>query len=80
MSALPIAAADGTLEDRAEGAAHRVRAKTGLLTRVTALSGFAARADGSELAFCVMVNGYRGSDEEAMEALDRFVSEIVAAP
>jgi PBP4 family serine-type D-alanyl-D-alanine carboxypeptidase len=80
VSALPIAAADGTLEERAEGAAHRVRAKTGLLTRVTALSGFAARADGSELAFCVMVNGYRGSDEEAMGALDRFVSEIVAAP
>ncbi|MDH3213869.1 MAG: D-alanyl-D-alanine carboxypeptidase/D-alanyl-D-alanine-endopeptidase [Myxococcales bacterium] len=80
VAALPIAASDGTLEERAEGAADRVRAKTGLLTRVTALSGFAQRADGGEVVFCVMVNGYRGSDEEAMEALDRFVSELVAGP
>jgi hypothetical protein len=26
----------------------------------------------------VIVNGYRGSDEAAMEALDRFVSELTS--
>lgn len=76
VAALPIAGADGTLEERAEGAAHAVRAKTGLLTRVTALSGFAQLGDGAQAVFSVIVNGYRGSDEAAMEALDRFVSEL----
>ena len=47
IAALPIASADGTLEDRADGAAEAVRAKTGLLTRVTALSGYARLADGT---------------------------------
>ncbi len=78
IGALPIAAADGTLEERAEGAAHRVRAKTGLLTRVTALSGFAERADGNQVVFSVVANGYRGGDQAAMDALDRLVSELVA--
>jgi D-alanyl-D-alanine carboxypeptidase/D-alanyl-D-alanine-endopeptidase (penicillin-binding protein 4) len=77
LSSLPIAGADGTLEDRAEAAANRVRAKTGLLTRVTALSGLAEREDGSQVIFSVLVNGYRGSDEGAMAALDRFVAELV---
>jgi D-alanyl-D-alanine carboxypeptidase/D-alanyl-D-alanine-endopeptidase (penicillin-binding protein 4) len=80
VAALPIAAADGTLEERAEGAAHAVRAKTGLLTRVTALSGFAQLGDGAQAVFSVIVNGYRGSDEAAMEALDRFVSELTSDP
>jgi hypothetical protein len=30
--------------------------------------------------FSVIVNGYRGSDEAAMEALDRFVSELTSDP
>jgi D-alanyl-D-alanine carboxypeptidase/D-alanyl-D-alanine-endopeptidase (penicillin-binding protein 4) len=85
IAALPIAAADGTLEKRTEGAADRVRAKTGLLTRVTALSGYAMSADGRPLVFSILVNGFSGSDEAAMAAVDQFASEltqsrIAAAP
>jgi len=80
VSALPIAAADGTLEKRADGAADAVRAKTGLLTRVTALSGYARLADGTEAVFSIVSNGYRGDAERAMGALDAFVAELVAAP
>ena len=79
LSALPIAAADGTLEKRAEGAANMVRAKTGLLTSVTGLSGLAQAADGRVLAFSVLVNGFRGSAESAMDALDRFVTVLAAS-
>jgi D-alanyl-D-alanine carboxypeptidase/D-alanyl-D-alanine-endopeptidase (penicillin-binding protein 4) len=77
-SALPIAAADGTLEKRAGDAAGLVRAKTGLLTRVTGLSGLAQRADGRVVIFSVLANGFRGDAEGAMHALDRFVAALVA--
>lgn len=80
VSALPIAAADGTLEERAEGAAYSVRAKTGSLTRVTGLSGYARRAGGRIAAFSVLVNGYRAGAEDAWEGVDLFVTELVAPP
>jgi len=75
-AALPIANGDGTLERRVEGAPGLVRAKTGLLNRVTSLSGYAAMPGGEIAVFSVLTNGYRGSDEEAMDALDRFVATL----
>jgi D-alanyl-D-alanine carboxypeptidase/D-alanyl-D-alanine-endopeptidase (penicillin-binding protein 4) len=80
VAALPIAARDGTLEKRAEGSQGEVRAKTGLLDRVTALSGFAHLPEGGTAIFSILVNGYRSSDEEAMGAVDAFVAELVRAP
>jgi D-alanyl-D-alanine carboxypeptidase/D-alanyl-D-alanine-endopeptidase (penicillin-binding protein 4) len=56
-----------------------VRAKTGLLTRVTGLSGLAQSADGRVVIFAVLANGFRGDAESAMDALDRFVAVLVAA-
>ena len=76
VAALPIASADGTLEKRTKGAADRVRAKTGLLTRVTSLSGYALSADGQPLVFSILVNGFASSDEAAMAAVDQFASEL----
>jgi D-alanyl-D-alanine carboxypeptidase/D-alanyl-D-alanine-endopeptidase (penicillin-binding protein 4) len=77
VAALPIGAADGTLEKRAEAAGDAVRAKTGLLTRVTGLSGYARLADGRVAAFSILANGYRGSAEAAMNGIDRFVAALV---
>jgi D-alanyl-D-alanine carboxypeptidase/D-alanyl-D-alanine-endopeptidase (penicillin-binding protein 4) len=79
ISALPIAALDGTLERRAEAAVGQVRAKTGLLTGVTGLSGFAESGGGREFVFSVLVNGYAGSDTEAMSALDGFIAVLAGA-
>lgn len=78
-AALPIANGDGTLEKRVGGAPGLARAKTGLLNRVTSLSGFAELADGEMAVFSVLTNGYRGSDEEAMKALDHFVTALVGS-
>lgn len=78
-AALPIAAADGTLQERAEAARARVRAKTGLLTRVTALSGYAQRPDGERLLFSILVNGFRGSASSAMRAVDGFAAALVTS-
>lgn len=77
IGALPIAARDGTLEKRAKGAERSVRAKTGLLNRVTTLSGFAEMPDGSVAVFSVLVNGYRVSDGLARAALDEFATTLV---
>ena len=79
-TSLPIAAVDGTLRERAEDAEGSVRAKTGLLTRVTGLSGFARRTGGDDVVFSILVNGYRGSAESAMKALDGFVEVLVETP
>jgi len=76
VAALPIAAADGTLEKRAGGAANALRAKTGLLTRITSLSGYAMSADGQPLVFSILVNEFSSSDEAAMDAVDRFAAEL----
>jgi D-alanyl-D-alanine carboxypeptidase/D-alanyl-D-alanine-endopeptidase (penicillin-binding protein 4) len=80
LAALPLADLDGTLADRAAGASGAVRAKTGTLTRTTALSGFARLSNGERAVFSILVNGYRSGDRDAMNALDDFVTALVAAP
>jgi D-alanyl-D-alanine carboxypeptidase/D-alanyl-D-alanine-endopeptidase (penicillin-binding protein 4) len=81
VAALPIGGRDGTLENRTGAVPDRVRAKTGLLgaERVVALSGFAQRADGETVTFSILVNGYAGEVEQAMEAVDAWVAALVRA-
>ncbi len=77
VASLPIGHTDGTLEKRASRAGAELRAKTGLLTRVTGLSGLARRADGRTLSFSILVNGFRGGADEAMAAVDVFAGVLV---
>lgn len=76
VAALPIAAADGTLEKRVGAAPSRIRAKTGLLTRVTSLSGYADGPEG-RLVFAILVNGFRSSASAAMKAVDGIATELI---
>ena len=82
MAALPIAERDGTLEKRLDGGQGRIRAKTGLLSdaKVTALSGYAERADGDMLIFSIIVNGHSGGSGGAMDAVDRLAATLLDAP
>jgi D-alanyl-D-alanine carboxypeptidase/D-alanyl-D-alanine-endopeptidase (penicillin-binding protein 4) len=59
--ALPVAGIDGTLRNRMRGSAatDNVQAKTGTLTHVYTLSGFATNAAGRRLAFSLMLNRYQ---------------------
>tara|TARA_B110001454_G_scaffold219179_1_gene250888 strand:+ start:178757 stop:180187 length:1431 start_codon:yes stop_codon:yes gene_type:complete len=59
LVSLPIAGVDGTLKKRMKGeAAERwVRAKTGFLTGVVSLAGYAGRADGRVYQFTFIFNG-----------------------
>jgi D-alanyl-D-alanine carboxypeptidase/D-alanyl-D-alanine-endopeptidase (penicillin-binding protein 4) len=57
---LPIAGVDGTIKGRMRhtGAEGILRAKTGTLSAVTALSGYVQTADGEWLAFSMMMMNY----------------------
>ena len=57
---LPVAALDGTLDHRLHdtAAAGTVRAKTGSLEQTSSLAGVVTTADGRQLAFAVLTNGF----------------------
>ncbi len=71
---LPIAGIDGTLKKRfKDGPAEGwVRAKTGYLSGVVALAGYAGRRDGEVLTFTFLYNGPR-EEAQVREAFDQIV-------
>lgn len=79
LAAFPVAGVDGTLKSRMKGsrAEGRVRAKTGLLTGVAGLAGYAGRYDGAPLSFVFMFNGRPNLSEDARALFDRLAAELV---
>lgn len=57
----------GTLRDRMESVKGRVRAKTGTISGVSALSGYAEAASGETFVFSVLVNGWRDGSPKTFE-------------
>lgn len=79
IAQLAVGGVDGTLERRLGGlpAARIVRAKTGTLDDVVALSGFVlGRRPGEAIAFSFLANGIGGRQGEARAAADAMVAEI----
>lgn len=79
ISLLPVGGLDGTLSARfGEGpAAGRVRAKTGSLAHVAALSGYLQRPRGGWLAFSILVNNFQGPAAEVRGAMDRICTLLL---
>lgn len=69
---LPIAAVDGTLQDRMKNtiAAGRIHAKTGSIEHVRTRSGYAETPGGRRLIFAFLGNNQGGKGHEAGDALD----------
>jgi serine-type D-Ala-D-Ala carboxypeptidase/endopeptidase (penicillin-binding protein 4) len=74
-SSLPVAGRDGTLAHRMQGSAAEgnVRAKTGSMSNVRALSGYLTSADGEHLVFSIIANNF----EVPPEVIDRTADGIL---
>jgi D-alanyl-D-alanine carboxypeptidase/D-alanyl-D-alanine-endopeptidase (penicillin-binding protein 4) len=81
LESLPVAGEDGTLDWRFSrtSARGRIRAKTGTMGHVTALSGYATTEDGRNLAFSIYVNNFSAATSYIRSLVDRIVVEMIEA-
>jgi len=81
LESLAVAGEDGTLDwrfarSRARG---RILAKTGSLSHVTALSGYAKTLDGRDLAFSIFVNNFSLPQSYVRRLVDQICEAMVAS-
>lgn len=76
----PIAGIDGTLENRMKNSSayNNVHAKTGTLTGVSCLSGYATTKQNHLVAFSIMMQNFVGSSNRAREFQDK-ICEIISS-
>jgi D-alanyl-D-alanine carboxypeptidase/D-alanyl-D-alanine-endopeptidase (penicillin-binding protein 4) len=79
LATLPVAGRDGTLEQRMRSgpATGRIRAKTGTLTAVSTLSGYAETLAGETLVFSIMISHFPGNLRVLRELQDAVAAELV---
>lgn len=79
-AALPVAGQDGTLRNRFGGtpAEARIFAKTGTLSHVRALSGYAFTADGEPILFSILVNNHALSARDVDRLVDAAMVRVVS--
>lgn len=72
LASLPVAGEDGTLNERMKEAplAGKIHAKTGSVTHVRTLSGYAETPGGRKLIFSFLSNNQGGKNHEVHEAID----------
>lgn len=80
LTSLPIAGVDGTTRNRLVGTLGegRVRAKTGTLQNVTALSGYATAPNGRNYAFAIIVNDYPGRLSNVLPGVDAIGAAVAS--
>jgi D-alanyl-D-alanine carboxypeptidase/D-alanyl-D-alanine-endopeptidase (penicillin-binding protein 4) len=80
MTALPTAGVDGTLATRmkATPAENNVRAKTGTMSNVRSLAGYATTRGGEVLAFVAIVDNFEGTGAQASAALDAIAVRLAS--
>jgi serine-type D-Ala-D-Ala carboxypeptidase/endopeptidase (penicillin-binding protein 4) len=81
MTSLPIGGIDGTLDHRMIGspATRNIRAKTGYINGVSALSGYAWNEHGRLLVFSILVNRIGSSVWDVNRSVDRLCSAMVSS-
>jgi serine-type D-Ala-D-Ala carboxypeptidase/endopeptidase (penicillin-binding protein 4) len=78
LEMLPVGGKEGTLRHRfTEASPGSVRAKTGTMSRVSALAGYAETRSGETLAFAILVNNYTAPASEIRALIDKIVMLLV---
>lgn len=79
---LPVSGTDGTIGSRFKGtiAEGKIHAKTGTLTHVNALSGYATSTRGEHLIFSMFVNNHTQESKAATSTMDKILETILAYP
>jgi D-alanyl-D-alanine carboxypeptidase/D-alanyl-D-alanine-endopeptidase (penicillin-binding protein 4) len=79
---LPQAGVDGSLADRFKNLdpATHVYGKTGSLSGVKSLSGYAVTANGEQLVFSILTNNFTTPDNRILDAIDSVVEAAVGNP
>lgn len=82
QSALPVAGLSGTLANRLKGtpAEGRVRAKTGTMSHVRSMSGYATTLSGESIVFSMIANDFRVPAAEIDRIMDRALEQVVQLP
>lgn len=72
LSALPLSGCDGSLKQRLQDPeiCGKIRAKTGVMTGISSLSGFAESADGEQLIFSIIINGFTKPGREVKHTIE----------
>ena len=80
VNSLPVSGVDGTIGYRTKNtvAQNNIRAKTGTISNVRCLSGYATTKDGEVLAFSIMANNFLCSVHVIMDLQDR-ISMLLAS-
>ena len=78
-ASLPVAGVDGTLNERMKNSpiTGRIHAKTGSVTHVRTLSGFAETPGGRRLIFSFLSNNQSGKNHEVHDALDGLCQAMI---
>lgn len=78
LASLPVAGVDGTLKNRLKGtrAEGRLRAKTGAISHVASLAGYATLRSGEPVVFAVLANHQNGEYKDSVAALDAFARAL----
>lgn len=79
IRSLPISGTDGNMEKRlTEGNYNkRVRAKTGWIREVSALTGFIQATSGEVYSFSILFNGYKGRNSEMKKIQDNICRAVI---
>lgn len=79
LSSLPIGGADGTLSLRfdRQSRSSSIRAKTGSISHVSSLSGYAFRDDGRVYAFSILANNYNSEHTPVRRVIDRIALALL---
>lgn len=76
IDSLAVSGASGTLKERLESTAGRVRAKTGSISGVSCLSGYVENPQGRTYTFSILANDWRrGSPRDLQDALAELLAK-----